>query len=98
MYPSVQRKPMVHGLLEVDVTKVRAFLRDHKAKTGESLSFTAFIATCLARAVGENKSLEIAKGTLKPIGVPFRKPIDHSERRITTVTSYLMFMVTTTTA
>ena len=43
MYPSVQRKPMVHGLLEVDVTKVRAFLRDHKAKTGESLSFTAFI-------------------------------------------------------
>ncbi|OLE03954.1 MAG: hypothetical protein AUG82_06235 [Ktedonobacter sp. 13_1_20CM_4_53_11] len=51
MYPSVKRKPMIHGLLEVDVTRVRAHLRDHKAKTGESLSFTAFIITCLARAV-----------------------------------------------
>ncbi len=58
MYPSVQRKPMIHGLLEVDVTKAREFLRKHKAKTGESLSFTAFIITCLARAVDENKSLQ----------------------------------------
>jgi len=38
MYPSVKRKPMIHGLLEVDVTKARGFLRDHMAKTGESLS------------------------------------------------------------
>jgi len=51
MLRSVQSKPMIHGLLEVDVTKAREFLRDHKAKTGESLSFTAFIITCLARAV-----------------------------------------------
>ena len=51
MYPSVKRKPMIHGLLEVDVTRARAHLRDHKAKTGESLSFTAFIITCWARAV-----------------------------------------------
>jgi pyruvate/2-oxoglutarate dehydrogenase complex dihydrolipoamide acyltransferase (E2) component len=58
MYPSVQRKPMIHGLLEVDVTKAREFLQQHKAKTGESLSFTAFIITCLARAVDENKSLQ----------------------------------------
>src|SRR5438093_11574363 len=57
MYPSVKRKPMIHGLLEVEVTKARAHLRDHQAKTGESLSFTAFIITCLARAVDENKSL-----------------------------------------
>ena len=56
MYPSVKRKPMIHGLLEVDVTRARAHLRDHKAKTGESLSFTAFIITCLARAVDESKS------------------------------------------
>src|SRR5260370_20391920 len=57
MYSSVKRKPMIHGLLEVDVTRARAHLRDHKAKTGESLSFTAFIITCLARAVDESKSL-----------------------------------------
>ena len=43
---SAQRKPMIHGLIEVDVTRVRSFLREHKAKTGESLSFTAFILAC----------------------------------------------------
>jgi len=57
-YRSVQRTPMIHGLLEVDVTKAREFLRDHKARTGESLSFTAFIITCVAHAVDENKSVQ----------------------------------------
>ncbi len=57
MYPSVQRKPMIHALLEVDVTRARAFLREYKAETAESLSFTAFIITCLAHAIDENKSL-----------------------------------------
>lgn len=61
MYPSVQRKPMIHGLFEVDVTRVRSFLQEHKAQTGESLSFTAFIITCLARAVDENKSLQACR-------------------------------------
>jgi pyruvate/2-oxoglutarate dehydrogenase complex dihydrolipoamide acyltransferase (E2) component len=58
LYRSVQRKPMIHGLIEVDVTRARAFLREHKAKTGESLSFTAFLATCLGKAVDENKSVQ----------------------------------------
>ena len=57
MYRSVQRKPMTHGLTEVDVTRAREFMRAHKAKTGESLSFTGFIITCLARAIDENKSV-----------------------------------------
>ncbi len=57
MYRSVRCKPMTHGLIEVDVTRAREFLREHKAKTGESLSFTAFIITCLAHAIDENKSL-----------------------------------------
>ena len=54
---SAQRKSMIRGLIEVDVTRAREFLREHKANTGESLSFTAFIITCLAQAVDENKSL-----------------------------------------
>jgi len=54
---STRRKPMIHGLLEVDVTDARAFLRDHHDRTGESLSFTAFIISCLARAVDENKDV-----------------------------------------
>jgi pyruvate/2-oxoglutarate dehydrogenase complex dihydrolipoamide acyltransferase (E2) component len=57
-YRSAQHKPMIHGLIEVDVTRARAFLREHKAKTGESLSFTAFIIACLGKAVDENKSVQ----------------------------------------
>jgi pyruvate/2-oxoglutarate dehydrogenase complex dihydrolipoamide acyltransferase (E2) component len=48
----------IHGLIEVDVTKPRLYVREHKAKTGETLSFTAFIATCLAQAVDENKIMQ----------------------------------------
>jgi len=58
---SVQRKSMIHGLIEVDVTRAREFLREHKAKTGKSLSFTAFIITCLAHAIDENKSLHACR-------------------------------------
>ena len=45
----------VRGLLEFDVTQARQFIREHKAKTGESLSFTAFVIACLGRAVAANK-------------------------------------------
>lgn len=61
MYPSVQRKPMILGLLEVDVTEARQFLREQKAKTGESLSFTAFIIACMAHAIAENPSLNTCR-------------------------------------
>jgi pyruvate/2-oxoglutarate dehydrogenase complex dihydrolipoamide acyltransferase (E2) component len=57
-YRSVQHKPMIHGLLEVDVTRARAFLREYKAITGESLSFTAFLIACLAKAVDEHKAVQ----------------------------------------
>ena len=46
---TAQRTLLIHGMLKVDVTRARQFLRDHKAHTGEFLSFTAFIITCLAR-------------------------------------------------
>ena len=46
-----RRKHTIHGLLEVDVTEARQFIQDHKARTGERLSFTAFVAVCLAKAV-----------------------------------------------
>jgi hypothetical protein len=44
---STHHKPMMHGLLEVDVTNARAYLREVKGRTGESPSFTAFIIACL---------------------------------------------------
>ena len=57
-YRSVQHKPMMHGLLEVDVTKARTFLREYKASMGEALSFTAFLIACLAKAVEEHKAVQ----------------------------------------
>ncbi len=58
MLRSFQRKPMMHGLIEVDVTMAREFLREHKARTGESLSFTAFIIGCVGKAVDEHKTVQ----------------------------------------
>ena len=57
-FRSVQHKPMIHGLLEVDVTRARARLREHQANTGEPLSFTAFLTACLAKAVDEHKAVQ----------------------------------------
>jgi pyruvate/2-oxoglutarate dehydrogenase complex dihydrolipoamide acyltransferase (E2) component len=55
---STHHKPMIHGLLEVDVSRARAHVRDHQAKTGECLSFTAFLMACLAKAVDEHKGAQ----------------------------------------
>lgn len=44
------RKPMMHGLLEVEITAARALLAEYKASVGEALSFTAFVLACLGRA------------------------------------------------
>jgi pyruvate/2-oxoglutarate dehydrogenase complex dihydrolipoamide acyltransferase (E2) component len=48
----------MYGLLEVDVTAARRFLEEHKARTGETLSFAGFLAFCLARAVYEDKTIQ----------------------------------------
>ena len=48
----------MYGLLEVDVTVARQFIAEHKALTGETLSFTGFLALCLARAVDEDKTVQ----------------------------------------
>lgn len=52
-----QRKHIIRGLLEIDVTVARQFIREHRAQTGETLSFTAFVIACLGRAVEANKAV-----------------------------------------
>jgi pyruvate/2-oxoglutarate dehydrogenase complex dihydrolipoamide acyltransferase (E2) component len=47
----------MRGLVEVDVTKPRQLIHEHKEQTGETLSFTAFIANCVAHAVAADKQL-----------------------------------------
>ncbi len=60
-YPAVRRKSMTHAFIEVDVTEARRRLRELKERTGESLSFTAFIIACVAHAVDENKLLNACR-------------------------------------
>ena len=78
---SVPHKSMMHGLIEVDVTRARAFLRDHKAKTREALSFTAFIIACVAKAVDENKAVRASRKGRKHLilfeDVDVYLPIEH---------------------
>ena len=38
-----------------DITMPRKMLREHKEKTGESISFTAFLIAVYARIVGKHK-------------------------------------------
>jgi pyruvate/2-oxoglutarate dehydrogenase complex dihydrolipoamide acyltransferase (E2) component len=52
-----RQKHVVHGLVEMDVTIPRQAIHEHKARTGETLSFTAFITSCLGRAVDMNKHM-----------------------------------------
>lgn len=44
----------VHGLVEADVTTPRRRIRSYEAETGTNLSFTAFVAHCLAAAVDDH--------------------------------------------
>jgi len=46
------------GLLEADVTVARQFIEVNEAKTGEQLSFTGYLAFCLACAVDEDKAVQ----------------------------------------
>jgi pyruvate/2-oxoglutarate dehydrogenase complex dihydrolipoamide acyltransferase (E2) component len=47
----VSHKHTIHGLVELDVTRARQLMREHKTRTGEGLSFTAYLAACVGHAV-----------------------------------------------
>lgn len=53
-----QRKHLIHGLLEADVTLARSLMRQYQALTGTMLSFTAFVIACVGRAVDEQGSIQ----------------------------------------
>jgi len=50
-----KRMSVVHIMTEVDVTSTRRQVREFRRRTGEPLSFTAFLTSCLAKAVDEDK-------------------------------------------
>jgi pyruvate/2-oxoglutarate dehydrogenase complex dihydrolipoamide acyltransferase (E2) component len=56
-----RQKHIIHGLVEIDVTCARQALREHKSRTGETLSFTAFVIACLGRAVDMNRHMQACR-------------------------------------
>jgi hypothetical protein len=44
-----RRRNTVHTIAEVDVMEPRALLCEHRARSGERLSFTAYVVACPAR-------------------------------------------------
>lgn len=53
-----KRRHITHTLGEIDVTLPRQFIQAHKARTGETLSFTGFIVKCLGQAIQEYPAVQ----------------------------------------
>jgi pyruvate/2-oxoglutarate dehydrogenase complex dihydrolipoamide acyltransferase (E2) component len=54
----VHNRVTMGGFVEIDVSQPRQLIRQHKAETGEALSFTAFLSLCVAHAVNEDKRVQ----------------------------------------
>ena len=55
------RKHTMHALLEVDITDARRAIREYRARTGAPLSLTAYLTSCFARAVDEDKAMQACR-------------------------------------
>lgn len=51
------QKHTVHGLVEFDITQALDTIHQHKAQTGEALSFSAFFVACLGKAINSDKQM-----------------------------------------
>ena len=49
------QRSVIHGLVEFDVTEARRRIHDRAERTGEELSFTAFLVYCLASALDDHR-------------------------------------------
>jgi pyruvate/2-oxoglutarate dehydrogenase complex dihydrolipoamide acyltransferase (E2) component len=49
-----RERDTIHLIAEVDVAEPRRLMAQHRARTGERLSFTAYVVSCLARVCSEN--------------------------------------------
>ena len=52
-----KERPTIHAITEVDISEPRRIMREHKQQTGETLSLTAYVVACLARAMAENPEM-----------------------------------------
>jgi pyruvate/2-oxoglutarate dehydrogenase complex dihydrolipoamide acyltransferase (E2) component len=52
-----RQKNAIHAVTEVDVSEPRRLIREHFDRTGEKLSFTAYIVTCLSQTLVNHPAL-----------------------------------------
>jgi pyruvate/2-oxoglutarate dehydrogenase complex dihydrolipoamide acyltransferase (E2) component len=52
-----KEKSTFHLLTEVDITGPRGLIAEHRANTGEAVSLTAYVVTCIARALADFPAL-----------------------------------------
>lgn len=52
-----KEKNAIHSFTEIDITEPRRLIKDYFQKTGEKLSFTAYIVTCLANTIKDHPQL-----------------------------------------
>jgi pyruvate/2-oxoglutarate dehydrogenase complex dihydrolipoamide acyltransferase (E2) component len=52
-----KEKNTIHCITDVDITEPRRLFNEHYAKTGEKLSLTAYIVTCLAKVLKDHPLL-----------------------------------------
>jgi pyruvate/2-oxoglutarate dehydrogenase complex dihydrolipoamide acyltransferase (E2) component len=52
-----QRKHIIYGFIELDVTQTREKLKAFRKQSGVTVSLTTFVLHCIGRAVGENKQM-----------------------------------------
>jgi len=48
-----RERDTIHTITEVDITEPRRLIHEHRERTGERLSLTAYVVACLARTVTE---------------------------------------------
>ena len=82
------RKRNTHTIIEIDVTNAREMIQKHKEKTGETISFTAWVIKCVAQTLSENKDFNAYRHGKKKIivfddidiAVPIEKIINDEAR------------------
>ncbi len=52
-----RKKNTIHSLTEIDITEPRRLIKEHFEKTGEKISFTAYITGCLAHVLHSHRQL-----------------------------------------
>jgi pyruvate/2-oxoglutarate dehydrogenase complex dihydrolipoamide acyltransferase (E2) component len=52
------RRPVMHGLAEADVTRVRSLIRAHEGRTGDRLSLSAYVARALGTVIAEDPTVQ----------------------------------------